>query len=85
LDWFYEKLSQRIQKILWVIIALLVVILFGIMAFYSIQFITMGHQETAPGMKIRMSYVFFSMFILASSLTYFAILGLRQEFKNFQS
>ena len=85
LDWIFDKLPKKLQAYLLVLIAILTLVLFAIMAFYAIPFILMGHQETAPGMSIRMSYVFFSMFILAGSLTYFLKLGLLQELKKSKS
>lgn len=85
LNWLFEKLPQRLQNYLLTIIASLTVILFLITAFYALQFVHMGHYERSPGMKIRMSFVFFSMFILAGSLSYFAWIDLRKTFKKYRS
>ncbi|MEM6966834.1 MAG: TRAP transporter small permease [Bacteroidota bacterium] len=82
LDWFFEKLPPRIQKILSVIIAVSVLLLFAIITFYAIQFTILGHQEYSPGMRIRMSFVFFSMVILAGTLSYFAGLELIDNQKS---
>ena len=82
LDLFFDKLSKRMQKGLLIIIAATTLTLFAIMAIYAVQFVSLGHAEYSPGMKIRMSYVFFSMVIMAGFLSYFACIALLKALKN---
>jgi len=82
LDWFFEKLPKRVQQFLVFLVASLVFILFAMICFYAFQFVRLGHQEYSPGMKIRMSYVFFSMVILSGSLSYFAGRSILLELKK---
>lgn len=73
LDWFYEQMPAWLKQGLKAFIPLLCGLLFGIIAIYAVQFIQLGHAERSPGMKIRMSYVFFSLFVLAAALSYFTL------------
>ena len=82
LDLFFEKLSPSAQKKLLIGIHVLTFILFGLMAIYTIPFIQLGLPESSPSMKISMSIAFVSMFILSSSVSYFAFLEARKIIKN---
>lgn len=84
LDWLFNKLPKTTQKYLLLIISLLILGLFATIALYAIQFSLLGHQETAAGMRIRMSYAFFSIVIMASALSYFACLELVEQIKNWK-
>jgi len=82
LDLFYEQLPSWAQRILSVLIPLLTLILFAIIAVYTIPFMMDGYGETSPSMKIRMSSVFFSLFIMGASISYFAYLATRKQLKQ---
>lgn len=73
LDVFYNQLSARIKRILELLIPLLILVLFGLLSVFAIQFVILGHQEFSPSMQMRMSFAFFSMFILGASISYYAV------------
>ncbi|MEO1451264.1 MAG: TRAP transporter small permease subunit [Bacteroidota bacterium] len=81
LEWFYEKLSSPIQSVLKIIIPVCSFILFLVVGGFAIQFMLQGHAEFAPGMKIRMSWVFLSMVIMGLSLSYVAATHIRDQIK----
>ena len=82
LDVFYNKLSARFKQVLNIAIPILVFVLFALMAIFSIQFILLGHLEYSPSMKIRMSFVFFSIFIMGASISYYAFGEILKALKN---
>lgn len=82
LDVFFEKLSTSFQKVLLIAIPFLILVLFSIMAVFSIQFILQGHAEFSPSMKTRMSIAFFSIFIMGSSISYYAFLETMETIKQ---
>ncbi|MEM6347020.1 MAG: TRAP transporter small permease subunit [Bacteroidota bacterium] len=85
LDLFFDKMSAGVQKLVLVLIPLLILILFGLMAAYTIPFIIRGQAELAPSMNLQMSLAFGSMFILAASIAYYACLMLIEKLKSPQS
>ena len=82
LDLFFDKLNPRLQRLLLFIIPLLTFALFLLMFIFSIFFVIQGHHESSPSMGLRMSFVFFSLVIMASSLMYFSFLQMKHGFKN---
>lgn len=82
LDYFFAKMNPIVKKKLLIIIHLLTIFLFGLMSLYSLQFVKLGIPESAPSLKISMSFIFFSMLLLSISLTYFAAAALEKVIKN---
>ena len=82
LDLFFNQLPKKIQQLLLIIIPALIFILFFIIAINSLLFIYLGHAEFSPSMNIRMSFVFFSIFILGSSISLYALLAFLKALKN---
>lgn len=82
LDVFFNRLSIKTKQILLRVIPVIILILFTIMTVFSLQFIVLGHSEFSPSMKIRMSFVFFSIFIMSGSISYYAFLEVKKSFKN---
>jgi len=82
LDVVFDKLPANIQRVLEVIIPALVLLLFGLLTIYAIPFIMAGHFEFSPSMNIRMSFVFFSMFIMGASICYYAWQEQRRQYKR---
>lgn len=74
LDIFFEQFPKKIQHTVELIIPLLTFTLFSILTIFSIQFIVQGYAEFSPSMKIRMAFVFFSMFIMGASISYYALI-----------
>lgn len=85
LDLIFNKLSPKGQQLLEFLIACLIVLLFGIFTFYSVQFIELGHAETSPSMSIPMSFAFFSMFIMGLSISFFAWIDAQRALKHYRS
>ena len=85
LDVFFDKLPANIQRLLEIAIPALILVLFGLLTIYAIPFIVAGHFEFSPSMKIRMSFVFFSMFIMGASICYYAWRELKRQFKRGES
>ena len=82
LDLFFNQFPIRWQKLLLVFIPAVVAGLFGIMAFASLRFIQLGHSECSPSMKTRMSFIFFSIFIMGASISFYACLAFLKALKN---
>lgn len=78
LDFFYEKLPPKFKKRLLILVQGLTLLLFGLMAIFALKFVQLGYPEFSPSMNISMAFAFFSMFLLAISVSYFAYL----EFKK---
>ncbi len=85
LDLFFNKFSPAVQRKILVAIASFTFVLFGSIAVYSVPFVLLGHAEFSPSMKIRMSLAFFSIFILSTSICYFALGEIRRAIKNLAS
>ena len=79
LEFFYEKLPAGLQRVLNVLIPLLTALLFLLLGIYAVSFVALGHPEHSPSMKFSMSYVFFSMVVLAFSMSYFAFKDFRRQ------
>ncbi|WP_339713772.1 TRAP transporter small permease subunit [uncultured Kriegella sp.] len=82
LDMFYNRFSARLKKILNVAIPIVTLLLFLVMAFYSIQFIILGIPEKSPSMGFNMGLAFISMFIMATSISYYLWRKIRKIYKT---
>lgn len=85
LDLFFDRLPRSVQRFLRVLIPSLVLSLFALLSFFSIFFILQGHVEYSPSMKIRMSFVFASMFILGASISYYALIEIIVRVKELKN
>jgi len=85
LDLIFNKLSPKGQQLLEFLIAVFVILLFGIFTFFSVQFISLGHAETSPSMSIPMSFAFLSMFVMGISISFFAWIDAQRALKNLRS
>jgi TRAP-type transport system small permease protein len=81
LELFYEKMNLRSQRVLMVLIYVGIILLFILMSYASFKFVQLGIPEKSPSMKISMSIAFFSMFIMAASICYFAIIEILKILK----
>ena len=82
LDMFYNRFSSKTQGFLRKAIPIITFALFAIMAIYAIEFIILGLPEQSPSMGFNMGIAFFSMFIMAASISYYLIIKIRKNFKN---
>lgn len=72
LEFFFDRIPNGFQRALRLLIPGLTFLLFACVALYAISFVLLGIPEKSPSMKFSMGYVFFSMVILAASISIFA-------------
>ncbi|MRI00849.1 TRAP transporter small permease subunit [Kriegella sp. EG-1] len=80
LEMFYSRFSKNFQRFLLAVIPVMSLILFLIMAFYSIHFVIQGLAEKSPSMGFNMGVAFFSMFIMSVSICYYLIFKIIKNF-----
>tara|TARA_R110002167_G_scaffold35569_2_gene113536 strand:- start:740 stop:1204 length:465 start_codon:yes stop_codon:yes gene_type:complete len=84
LDMFYNRFGVKTKKILDLSIPLISMVLFLVMAVYSVKFILLGIVEKSPSMGFNMGAAFFSMFIMAVSIAYYLWKKLGKIVKTFE-
>ncbi|WP_289063718.1 TRAP transporter small permease subunit [uncultured Zobellia sp.] len=82
LDMFFSRFPVRMQRTLVKIIPVIVLLLFVLMAIYSIQFVVLGIPEKSPSMGFNMGVAFFSMFIMSASISYYLWKRIQRNYKN---
>ncbi|CAM3397107.1 TRAP transporter small permease [Zobellia roscoffensis] len=82
LDMFFSQFPVKMQRMLVKIIPVVVLFLFVLMAIYSIQFVVLGIPEKSPSMGFNMGVAFFSMFIMAASISYYLWKRIQRNYKN---
>ncbi len=82
LDVFFNRLPRKVQQLLLIFIPVSVLWLFLLMAIFAIQFIYLGYWEKSPSMNIRMAYIFSSMFIMGTAISYFSVLDIIASIKK---
>ncbi len=82
LDMFYNLLSQRMKNLLDLVMPVITILLFAIMAIYSVELIILGIAEKSSGLKINMSFIFISMLIMNVSICYYAWSKIIKSFKH---
>ncbi len=82
LDMFYNRFPARFKKILNLGIPVISLLLFLIMAFYSIKFIVLGIPEKSPSMGFNMGVAFCSMFIMSASISYYLWRKIHKIYKS---
>ena len=73
LDFFFDRLPSKIQKGLDMAIPVLIFVLFGLITFFALQFVSLGQKEHSPSLKFSMSFAFFSMVVMALSISYYSL------------
>ena len=69
LDMFYNRFPERFKTVLNLAIPIVTLVLFLVMAIYSVKFILLGIPEKSPSMGFNMGIAFFSMFIMSTSIS----------------
>ena len=82
LDVLYRKFSKKTKYIIDFLIQLCTVLLFAIMALYSLQYIQLGRTETSPSMRIPMSFAFLSILIMSVTVVVYALVEINRINKN---
>lgn len=82
LDAFYNMFNPKLKMLLDKSIPVVIFLLFGVFAFYAIQFVRLGMTEKSPSMGFNMGVAFFSMFIIGATLCYYAWYDIIKAFKR---
>lgn len=82
LDAFYNMFNPKLKMLLDKSIPVVIFLLFGVFAFYSMRFISLGMIEKSPSMGFNMGVAFCSMFIVGISICYYAWLQIIKVFKT---
>lgn len=82
LDMFYNRFPERFKKVLNLAIPIVTLLLFLVMAIYSIKFILLGIPEKSPSMGFNMGIAFFSMLIMSTSISYYLWKKIIKTLKN---
>ena len=82
LDMFYNRFPERLKKVLNLAIPIVTLLLFLVMAIYSIKFILLGIPEKSPSMGFNMGMAFFSMLIMSTSISYYLWKKIIKTLKN---
>ena len=85
LDMFYSRFPVKMQRWLVRVIPVVVLVLFVVMAVYSVQFMLLGIPEKSPSMGFNMGVAFFSMFIMSASISYYLWKKIQRNYKNSKS
>lgn len=83
LDLLYDRLKESHKKILDLIISASTLLLFLILALYSIQLIVLGVPEKSPSLGVSMSLAFAGIFIMALSVCIYAFFNFLKNLKRF--
>jgi TRAP-type C4-dicarboxylate transport system permease small subunit len=75
-DTFINLLPTKIQIFLKMLIHLVISIFMGIIAFHSTTYINVGAIQSSPSLRIPMSYVFASTFIVAFFIGVYSLIEL---------
>lgn len=82
LDLIYKRLSGKWKRRLDTLIPVMILVLFGLAAIFSVSFILLGVPENSPSMNMSMSVAFTSMLIMSLAICFYAfqqlILNLRK-------
>ena len=82
LDLVYNRLKENHRKALDLTISVSTLLLFLILALYSIQLIMLGVPEKSPSLGISMSLAFAGVFIMALSICIYAFFNLLKNLKK---
>jgi len=84
MDYVYRKMNAGARRIADLTINALSIVLFLVMAVYSVQFIWLGAVETSPSLGLPMAIAFASMLVMSGSLTYFLTVQLARKIRTFK-
>lgn len=75
-DTFVNLLPAKIQKILSIVIYLVIAVFMGIVVYQSIGYIRIGVIQSSPALRIPMSYVFTSTFVMSFFIGLYSLIEL---------
>lgn len=81
-DYVYNKFSPQWKKIIKIIINGLLVVLFSILSYYSIEFVLLGKDENSPSLKFPMSIAFLGIALMVFSITFFTVVQFIKQLKK---
>ncbi len=82
LDMFYNSFPPKMKRILNLIIPMVTFLLFALMDIYAVQLVMIGLPERSPSLGVPMAFAFFSMFIMATAICFYAWEKIKRELKN---
>lgn len=83
-DTFVTLLPQKVQSLLKMGIYLIIIVFMGIIAYHSTTYIKVGSIQLSPALRIRMSYVFASTFIVSFFIGLYSVIELGKTFISFR-
>jgi len=81
-DVFYNKMKERHQIVLKLLVAILTLILFLFLSAYSIYFVQVGIPEHSPSLNVPMAIAFGSMLLMGLGVSFFAFLNIIKNYKK---
>ena len=81
LEAFYAEFSEKLKKIIDLILTFMSFLLFGFCAFYTLPMLEMGLDENSPSLQVIMFIPFLSILILSLSISYFSFLAFLKKIK----
>jgi len=75
-DGLFNKLSSSIKLKIEIISNIVTLILFLLIAFYSVHFLLLGIPENSPSIGLPMAVAFSSILVMGISISYYAFLDL---------
>ena len=81
LDLIYRRLNSVARKRLEFIILFLITLLFGVVAWFSVQFIYAGLPEKSPSMGISMAFSFAAIFIMSAGIAIYSLLKMVKNYR----
>ncbi len=82
-DTFVNLLPRKAQSLIKMFVYLVVVIFMGIIVYHSITYIKVGSIQLSPALRIRMSYVFASTFIVSFFIGLYSLIEVGNMFLSF--
>ncbi|TMU57026.1 TRAP transporter small permease [Flagellimonas algicola] len=81
-DFLYEKLPSKLKSLIMKAIYVLIVLLFVIFTYHSLQFVMDGWIEKSPSLRFPMAVAFIGVTIMGLAISYYAITKLISLFKK---
>ena len=78
---FYVEFSEKLKKIIDLILTFMSFLLFGLCAFYTVPMLEMGLDENSPSLQVIMFIPFLSILILSLSISYFSFSAFLKKIK----
>ncbi len=81
-DLIFMAMSKKIAMIFKIFLNLISILFTSIMAFYAIEFAEIGLFQTSSALGLKMSYMYYSMFMMPTLLSIYLIIDTCQILNN---